>query len=203
MPTTTSLRPLWAAALAALASGARAEPGAGGAPPCHTLPPPGVERTAAAVAVPPVRLVDQHGAEVDLRALLSSPRPVALDFIFTSCRTICPVLSASLASLHREAGPGVDLVSISIDPEFDRPAVLRRYARRFQAGSGWRLLTGKPEAIAAVVAAFGAGPGDKESHRPLTFVRPAGSAEWVRLEGFPSTRELVTSLRLDSARASR
>jgi protein SCO1/2 len=150
-----------------------------------------------------VRLVDQDGEEVELQKLLATPRPVALNFIFTSCRTICPVLSASLASLHREAGADVDLVSISIDPEYDTPDVLRSYAKRFHVGRGWRLLTGKAEAISAVVAAFAAGTGDKNAHRPLTFLRPAGGAEWIRLDGFPSTRELVASLRLDAPRASR
>jgi protein SCO1/2 len=200
---TRSLLPLWAAALTVLVTEARAEPAAEAGPPCHQTTASTFVRTAARYDLPPVTLVDQDGREVELRTLLSTPHAVALNFIFTSCRTICPVLSASLASLHRAARSDVELVSISIDPEFDTPPVLRSYARRFHVGRGWRLLTGKAEAVAAVVAAFGAGSGDKNAHRPLTFVRPAGSEDWTRLEGFPSTRDLVADLRLDDPGASR
>jgi protein SCO1/2 len=193
--------PIWVVALSGLAGPVRSD-AAEGAPPCHQTA-PGFERAAAKYTVPSATLVDQEGKEVELRTLLSTTRPVALNFIFTSCRTICPVLSASLASLHREAGTEVEFVSISIDPEFDTPQVLRSYARRFDVGPGWRLLTGKPKTVAAVAAAFGAASGDKNDHKPLTFLRPAGSEDWVRLEGFPPTKELVAGLGLKDLRANR
>jgi protein SCO1/2 len=192
--------------IAGLASEVGAEPAAesGATPcPCHQKTSSNVERTAARYVVPAVKLLDQQGNEVDLGTLLSTRRPVALNFIFTSCRTICPVLSASLASLHRQVGSEVDFVSISIDPEFDTPRVLKEYARRFDVGQGWTLLTGKAEAVAAVREAFDAASAAKDDHEPLTFLRPAGSDEWVRLDGFPSTSELVANLRLKSTRASR
>lgn len=205
--TTTPPRLLAALALTALASGARAAP-AGKAEaepcPCHQAGRPGgVQRVAARYQAPAVELLDQRGKPVDLRQLLSTSRPVALNFIFTSCRTICPVLSASLASLHRTAGSEVDFISVSIDPEYDTPRVLEAYARRFDVGSRWTLLTGTSDAIAAVRRAFDAGSAAKDAHRPLTFLRPAGSQEWIRLDGFPSTSELATGLGLGQAHARR
>jgi protein SCO1/2 len=128
---------------------------------------------------------------------------VALNFIFTSCRTICPVLSASLASLHREVGGDVVFVSISIDPEYDTPRVLTEYAKRFDVGPAWTLLTGSRDAVAAVRKAFGAESTAKDGHRPLTYLRPAGAEAWVRLDGFPSTSELAAALAPRTARASR
>jgi protein SCO1/2 len=196
-------RHVLALALAAVALRAEASPPAGdGAPPCHQHEAPDVVRSAAAYSAPAVKLLDQRGDEVDLRELLSTPGPVALNFIFTSCRTICPVLSASLVSLHRAAGRDVRFVSISIDPEFDTPRVLAAYARRFDVGPTWTLLTGKAEAVAAVRRAFDAASRGKADHQPLTFLRPAGSEAWVRLDGFPSTSELVASLRLGAVRAN-
>jgi protein SCO1/2 len=150
-----------------------------------------------------VKLVDQRGKEVDLRALLSTPQPVALNFIFTSCRTICPVLSASFASLHREVKGDVTFVSVSIDPEYDTPRVLDAYAKRFDVGPRWTLLTGSGGAVAAVRKAFDAASTAKDAHRPLTFLRPAGSEAWVRFDGFPSTAELAASLLPPPAQASR
>jgi protein SCO1/2 len=196
--------PVWVlAVLGGLASSVRAEPAAGGAPPCHQATASSVVRTTASYSAPAVKLLDQQGNEVELRTLLSGARPVALNFIFTSCRTICPVLSASLASLHREVGNEVVFISISIDPEFDTPRVLKDYAQRFNVGPGWTLLTGKAEAVAAVRKAFDAASTAKDGHKPLTFLRPAGAAEWVRLDGFPSTGELVANLHLKATQASR
>jgi len=153
------------------------------------------EQGAGNYRAPAVHLVDQSGAQVDLVKLLATTRPIALNFIFTSCRTICPVLSASLASLHRQMGDEVDYVSISIDPEFDTPAQLRGYQKRFDVGPHWTLLTGKLEDVIAVQKAFDAYYGGKNGHKALTFTRPAGSRDWKRFEGFPATAELASSLR--------
>jgi protein SCO1/2 len=150
-----------------------------------------------------VKLLDQRGREVDLRALLSTPRPVALNFIFTSCRTICPVLSASFASLRREVKGEVAFVSITIDPEYDTPKVLEAYAKRFDVGPGWTLLTGSADAVAAVRKAFDAASTAKDAHRPLTFLRPAGAEAWTRFDGFPSAAELAAGLLPQAAQASR
>lgn len=144
--------------------------------------------------IPGLVLVDQDGRKVPLAELLARDRAVAVNFIFTTCRTICPVLSTTLSNLRRELGAGSEgltLVSISIDPEYDSPSVLKSYAARFAAGPEWRFLTGTTEDIAIVQKAFDAYVGDKMSHRPLTFLKPAGSDRWVRLDGFPKSAELV------------
>ena len=70
--------------------------------------------------VPDVTLVNQDGKKVRLRELLSTSKPVIVDFIFGTCTTICPVLSAGYATLQQKLGKDTDkvhLVSISIDPE--------------------------------------------------------------------------------------
>jgi protein SCO1/2 len=198
--------------LALFSSAAHGDPGGAKASepcPCHQVEPrtagarAAVKRTTARYVVPAVDLVDQRGQAVRLADVLSTSRPVALNFIFTSCRTICPVLSASLASLHRAVGDRVQFVSVSIDPEYDWPEVLAAYARRFRVGPRWTLLTGSADAVASVRRAFDAGSASKDDHRPLTFLRPAGSEEWVRLDGFPPTRELVAALGLQEAHAAR
>jgi protein SCO1 len=90
---------------------------------------------------------------------------------------------------------GVRMVSISIDPEQDTPAVLKAYARRFEAGSQWLMLTGSSADSVAVQRAFDAYRGDKMSHQPATFLRAAPGQPWVRLDGFASASEIVRELR--------
>lgn len=151
-------------------------------------------REGADYAIPDVTLVDQDGAAFRLAAELGRPGPVVLQFIFTTCATVCPALSGTLAAAQGGL-PGVRLLSISIDPEEDTPARLAEYARRFGAGPRWRLLTGRLEDVVAVERAFGAYRGNKMRHEPLTFVRAAAGRPWVRLEGLLTGGELAAEVR--------
>lgn len=75
------------------------------------------------------------------------------DFIFTRCPGPCPLMSSRMFKLQeafREEA-SLRLVSISVDPEFDSPEVLREYAERFQAKEGrWLFLTGEKARIHAL-----------------------------------------------------
>ena len=121
-----------------------------------------------------------------------------LNFIFASCTTVCPVLTAGFAAFQRGlAAQGADalLISITIDPEHDTPDVLRSYGQRFSAGDGWRFLTGKREDVDQVTHAFDVYVSNKMSHRPITFVRPAGAQEWTRIEGFMGVADYDAEVR--------
>jgi protein SCO1/2 len=153
--------------------------------------------------VPDVQLLDGSGTAVTLQELLESGEPVALNFIFTTCTTICPVMTATFAQMQRELGESADqvhLVSISIDPEYDRPAVLEAYARQFQAGGNWTFLTGETNDIVTVLRSFDAYTGSKMSHRPITLLKRPGTESWVRIDGLASGQSLaheVTARLLD------
>jgi protein SCO1/2 len=149
-------------------------------------------------AVPDVELIDETGKAVALRALLATDQPVAVNFIFTTCTTICPVMSATFAQMRRELGPEADrirLVSITIDPEHDTPAVLARYAEHFGAPPGWSFLTGNPVDVERVLRNFDAWTGSKTNHRPVTLLHRQGDGEWVRLEGLGSGAALADQAR--------
>jgi protein SCO1 len=154
-------------------------------------------RTLAAYAVPDVELVRDDGKAVRLGRELEDGRPVVLSFIYTSCTTVCPMLSATLAQLQRRLGPARDrvhLMSISIDPEFDTPARLHEYASKLGAGPEWQHYGGTLAASQAAQRAFGVYRGDKMNHMPVTLVRAAPGAEWVRIDGFATADELLAEL---------
>ena len=102
-------------------------------------------------ALPEFRLTDQDGLTVQPAALRG--KVVAIDFIYTRCPLpdVCPRLSANFAMLQRRFGPDVALLSVTVDPDYDTPAVLREYARRWSAGPGWRFLTGDVAPLAAAL----------------------------------------------------
>jgi protein SCO1/2 len=110
--------------------------------------------------IPDFALTDQNGRPVRLSDLRG--KVVALNFLYTRCPLpdVCPRLAANFAVLQRrfrgEAGKGLVLLSITIDPQFDSVPVLREYAGRWNAQPDrWRFLTGSPEAIEKVAGNFG------------------------------------------------
>jgi len=107
--------------------------------------------------LPAITLIDQHSHAVTLAALKGSP--VLIDFIYTTCPGPCPLMTSRMAAVAKLLGPKlgsqVTFISISIDPEHDRPAELEKYARERGADeTGWLFLTGTPAQIDQVLALF-------------------------------------------------
>jgi protein SCO1/2 len=159
-----------------------------------TNAPDGVRRSEAQYAIPNVTLTRDDGKAVALAAELDDGRPVVLNFIYTSCTTICPLSSQIFEQFQKDLGAARDqvhLVSISIDPEQDTPARLREYAAQYHAAHGWNHYSGGMTSIIAVQKAFNAYRGDKMSHSPLTLMRAAPGKPWVRFDGFARATELM------------
>jgi protein SCO1/2 len=148
-------------------------------------------------SIPDVELIDQSGTSVSLRTLLQADQPVALNFIFTTCTTICPVMTATFAQMRRELGDGgsdLRLVSISIDPEYDRPDKLKAYSEQFRAGEGWDFLTGDSADIVQVLRSFDSYAGSKMNHQPVTLLKSPDSASWTRIDGLASGKDLANEV---------
>ena len=89
-------------------------------------------------------------------------RLVAINFLYTRCPLpeVCPRLAASFASLQRRFRDWIPdrftMLSITLDPQYDSPEVLARYARSVRADPrGWRFLTGPKDDVAAIARRFG------------------------------------------------
>jgi protein SCO1/2 len=108
---------------------------------------------------PEVALTDQAGRPFRLADLRG--KVVVVSFVYTTCTGSCPATTQSLSRVQKalkEAGlwgNRVEFVSISLDPARDTPEVLARYARLFRAdGAHWHFLTGPPDRVAGVIAAW-------------------------------------------------
>jgi len=103
------------------------------------------------LAVPDFTLTDQHGEPYGTQQLAGNVWIV--DFIFTRCPGTCPRMSTGMADLqarlqNHPRRQDIHLVSISVDPGHDTPAVLTEYAARYTADpQQWHFLTGDREAI--------------------------------------------------------
>ncbi len=108
-------------------------------------------------AVPDPGFVDQRGRPFRLASLRGSR--FALSFVYTRCRDarMCPLVSAQYGMVQRDPRAArAQLVEVTLDPTFDRPAVLARYGSVFDADPNrWHLLTGDPAKVLAFAGAFG------------------------------------------------
>ena len=159
---------------------------------------PRLRRSQETCQVPDVVLLNQEGEKVKLRGLLNAEQPIVLNFFYTDCTTICPVLCSGFATLQARLGDQtqrVRLVSITIDPEKDTPPVLKAYARRFRGRPGWDLLTGTREDIRKALVGFNTYLEGPSSMVPITMIRTRKGDRWTRVFGLMSSTEFIAECR--------
>lgn len=99
-------------------------------------------------AVPDFSFTERTGRKITNQDLKG--KVWVADFIFTKCPGPCPLMSAKFEELQQmiNRAKAVKLVSFSVDPVTDTPAVLTEYANRMGAqGDQWLFLTGDPDAM--------------------------------------------------------
>ncbi|EJT83858.1 electron transport protein SCO1/SenC [Pseudomonas putida S11] len=121
-----------------------------------------------------VSLLNQDGMPVRLEKDLVGDHLVVMGFIYTSCTTVCPVVSSIMGKVQQQlggrVGQDIHLVSISVDPQRDDAKRLQDYAKAFQKGPGWSWLTGTPYAISETLKGLGSFSADLSQHPPLILV---------------------------------
>jgi protein SCO1/2 len=155
-----------------------------------------IKLSTASYTIPSVKLVREDGKSADFAGELNDDRAVILNFVYTSCTEICPLTSETFTQLQDKLGKGIDkvhMVSISIDPEQDTPATLKKFAKKYKAKSQWNFYTGTVAASVEVQKAFDAYRGDKMNHVPATYLRASPDMPWLRIDGFASSDELLSA----------
>jgi len=159
--------------------------------PSKTLP---VERLPAYDA----RVVDQAGKALQFRRDVLGNGPVVITFVYTRCTTICPVSNVIYQSVQKHLDDRGDrntrLISISIDPDRDRPSDLAKMAASFDSGPRWRLVTGGRSEISSLLGSFGLQLGAVEDHDPMFLVGNGSDQQYTRISGLPEPEEILRVL---------
>lgn len=153
---------------------------------------------AARVQLEDTLLLDRYGVERRLKSDVLGDRVAVVNFVYTTCTTVCPVASATFAQLQERLGARlgtqVRLVSITVDPQRDTPARLRAYAAKHDAGMHWAWLTGRKDAVDAALKGFGAYTPNPQDHPAIVMIGDARSGQWTRLYGFPAVAEILAEV---------
>jgi protein SCO1/2 len=153
-------------------------------------PPPGEK-----MIIPDVELLDQDGRKVHFYSDLVQGRVVVINFIFTTCTTICPPLGATFARVQKElgerAGRDVRFISISVDPVTDTPERLKAWGAKFHAGPAWTFVTGQRPVINELLRALGAATASPQDHSPTVLIGNDSRGQWTRSYGLAPPSKLV------------
>lgn len=175
---------------------ARAEAAdAGGVPAPDLADAPRGARADSKMSIPDVKLLDQDGRPVRFYTDLVKGKVVVVNFIFTTCTTICPPLGATFARVQKElgarAGRDVSLISISVDPATDTPERLKAWAEKFHAGTGWTLVTGPKPQVDELLRGLGAATASPQDHTPTVLVGNDALGQWTRAYGLARPALLI------------
>ncbi|MFM7818261.1 MAG: SCO family protein [Verrucomicrobiota bacterium] len=157
--------------------------------------------------IPDLEITDEEGESLRLSGYRG--RAVALTFIFTRCPLpeFCPRMSKEFARAHEsllQEGPEPDrwqLLSLSFDPEFDTPKVLRRHAQSQRRGEDrhWRFGALSQESLRRAAPLVGLRVQRDEggiSHNLRTVVLDARGRIHLQLDGNSwSSADLVRAVR--------
>lgn len=137
---------------------------------------------------PSFTLTDQDGKPATNTQLLG--KPWVADFFFTTCGTLCPLMSAQMQELQGRLPKDVRLVSFSVDPAHDTPAVLKPYAAQFHAEDGrWFFLTGDEKSLEDVARAMKVGLTPAVGSTPLQH-----DSHFLLVDGMGKVRKMYDSL---------
>ena len=109
-------------------------------------------------------VVDASGRVMRLHELLGDGKMVLLSFIYSTCNDIngCPLATAVMYSVQQKLRDRPELrdrfrmLSLSFDPTYDTPEVMRLYGTGFEGGGDWRFLTtASPDALQPILDAYG------------------------------------------------
>ena len=152
---------------------------------------------------PAFMLTTQEGTQLSLSDLRGNP--LVVTFIFTSCRSACPILTSKLVAIQRRISktvkPSVRFLAISVAPEIDTPDVLKAYAKAHGADlRSWTFLTGTSSVIEDVARRYAVfqkrrAPDDIE-HTFLTSIVDAKGVLRVQYQGVEfNEEEFIADLR--------
>lgn len=151
--------------------------------------------TTSKMSIPDTPVIDQDGRKLNFYTDLVKGKSVAINFVFTTCTTICPPLAATFARVQKlsgdRAGRDFQLISISVDPATDTPPRLKAWSEKFSPAKGWTLVTGNKQDIDNLLKSLGGFSARIEDHSPTVLIGNDEKGVWTRAYGLAPPAKLL------------
>jgi protein SCO1 len=155
----------------------------------------GAREEAVKLSIPDLSLLDQQGRKIRFYSDLVKGKTVVINFIFTTCTTICPPLGATFAKMQKllgdRLGKDVYLISLTVDPVTDTPERLRAWGGKFGAKPGWTFVTGEKTEVDKLLKALNAYTARIEDHSPMILIGDDTKSIWTRAYGLAPAAKLM------------
>ena len=150
--------------------------------------------------LPNVVVQTQDGARVRFYEDLIKDKVVLINFMFTSCTNQCPRTTANLVKVAEQFGDrlgrDVRMISITLDPATDTPAVLSDYSRRYGTKSGWYFVTGRQKDIDVIRHRLGMREDttDLMQHTGMLIYGNDAAGQWAATPALAQPKAIVRSV---------
>lgn len=158
--------------------------------------------------LPNVELITQDNQKVHFYTDLVKDRRVVIQFMFTRCKDVCPIITHHLVEVQRllkgRVGSDIFFYSISLSPEEDSPHDLKAYAKMHGVGPGWTFLTGKPDDILLLRKSLGffyddpKEDADRNNHSGMLVVGDEPIMRWAMCQGGADPKWIATVIQTEA-----
>ncbi|HEY0408572.1 MAG TPA: SCO family protein [Pyrinomonadaceae bacterium] len=119
-------------------------------------------------------------------------------FLFTTCKGVYSPMTANLVKAQNypgeRVGRGVVMISLTVDPLTDTPAVLKKYADSFKTRPGWYFLTGDKKNVDWVLYKLGGYVEDKQQHSSVLIIGNEATGEWMKVHAMSNPTEIANAV---------
>lgn len=150
-------------------------------------------------AFPETILINQDHQEVEFNKDLLRGKTVAINFIYTTCTSVCPLQGRNFSKLQEilkdRLGKDIFLISISKDPHTDSPEKLKEWSKSFRPQPGWDFFTGDPVQVESLLQSLIGGNERKGEHSPVILVINESKGIRERLYGLADAEIVASALK--------
>jgi len=140
-------------------------------------------------------LVNQNGEKMRFYTDLLQGKVVIINSFFATCQGSCLPLNRNLEKVQEalgdRLGKDVNIISLSVDPTVDTPALLKAYAKKLNARPGWYFLTGEKQNVDFVLKKLGQFVDNKQDHLNIFIIGNERTGLWKKAFGLAPSAELV------------
>lgn len=148
--------------------------------------------------IPDITVIDQEGKQQLFYTDLVKDRTVAINFIYTTCNTVCPVLTEIFRHTHeilnKEENQHVRLISVSVDPFNDTAQKLKGFAAKLNAKKDWVFVAAEKSDLDRLLKALGTFSTKRDDHSSMVLIGNDRHDRWIRSYGIVPATELVQIL---------
>jgi cytochrome oxidase Cu insertion factor (SCO1/SenC/PrrC family) len=148
--------------------------------------------------IPNTVVLNLEGKRIKFYDALIKEKVVAINFVFTSCPTICPLIQVQFSQLQKDlkaAGvKNIQFISVTVDPVTDTPERLSAWSKKITPDMTWNYVTGEKATIDDILKKLEVFTADIDDHPSFILIGNDAKGEWKRVNSLAPVKTLAKEL---------